>query len=193
VVEEHILVQRAREGDAEAFRELVERSMRIIYRLSFDLTGNRQDAEDLSQEVFVKAQRSLRNFRGSAKWTTWLYRITVNTSIDMKKSNKYSSVEYDDGIETAGRDARASHRPAGPDRLTDGVMIQEQIEKALGRLSPNERSVFVLRHYHDLPLRQIAETLDVAEGTVKSHLFRAVQRLQKELLMYKKDFGLEEA
>ena len=190
VVEEATLVHRARNGDPDAFRELVERSMKFVYRLAYDLTGNRQDAEDLSQEVFLKAHRSLPSFRGTSKWTTWLYRITVNAGIDARKMKKHIVTEYDDDSMAGGS---GQSRPNAPDRIADAAMIQAKIEHALSGLSPNERSVFVLRHYHDLPLRQIAEILDVAEGTVKSHLFRAVQRLQKDLAMFRKEYGLEEA
>ena len=79
-----------------------------------------------------------------------------------------------------------------PDRAAQSTLIQQHIQHALDRLTPRQRSVFVLRHYNDLSMKQIAETLEVAEGTVKTLLFRAVQQLQEELSFYKKDFGLEE-
>ena len=101
MVDEHLLIDRVRRGDMQAFSELVENSKVKVFRLAFNLTGNRHDAEDLSQDVFVKAYRSLSKFRGDAKWSTWLYRITVNTCMDHKRSNsgkgKEVRYEYDDG------------------------------------------------------------------------------------------------
>ncbi len=186
MTDEQLLISRAQDGEADAFRELVERSKMNVFHLAFDLTGNRHDAEDMSQEVFVKAFRSLSSFKGNAKWSTWIYRITVNTCLDHRRSKVRNAVEFNDDPDD---------HPAGsgvsPDQSADSRMIQQHVDNALKLLPPQERSVFVLRHYHDLPLKQIASILELAEGTVKSHLFRAIQRLQRELAFYRKDLGLE--
>jgi len=193
VVDEHLLIDRVRRGDMQAFSELVENSKVKVFRLAFNLTGNRHDAEDLSQDVFVKAYRSLSKFRGDAKWSTWLYRITVNTCMDHKRSNsgkgKEVRYEYDDG--EPAHDFEPSHDAILPDRNAESGLIQKHIEAALRNLSDQERSVFVLRHYHDCSLKQIAETMEIAEGTVKSYLYRAIQQLQQDLSFYRKDLGLE--
>jgi len=193
VTDERLLIDRAQQGEMEAFRELVERSKINVYRLAYDLTGNRHDAEDLSQDVFVKAYRSLRLFRGDAKWSTWLYRITVNAAMDRKKTKAQKYLTYHDPSAGEKDDQELMpHDPEpSPDRLTDAGLIRGNIERALEALSAKERSVFVLRHYHDLSLRQIAETMGISEGTVKSFLFRAIRRLRKSLDFYKQDFGLE--
>jgi RNA polymerase sigma-70 factor (ECF subfamily) len=193
VTDERLLIERAKQGDMEAFHELVEFSKINVYRLAYDMVRNRHDAEDVSQDVFLQAYRSLPAFRGDAKWGTWLYRITVNTCLDRNKSMTRKAVEFRDDIGSDGAHeaSRRPHDGVQPDRSADSTIIQEHIERALETLSSQERTVFVLRHYHDLPLKQIAETLSVAEGTVKSYLFRAVHRLQKELAFYKSDLGLE--
>lgn len=149
--------------------------------------------EDLSQDVFVKAYRSLRLFRGDAKWSTWLYRITVNAAMDRKKTKAQKHLVFHDPSAGEKDDQELTpHDPEpSPDRLTDAGLIRGNIERALEDLSAKERSVFVLRHYHDLSLRQIAETMRISEGTVKSFLFRAIRRLRKSLEFYKQDFGLE--
>jgi RNA polymerase sigma-70 factor, ECF subfamily len=192
VTDEQPLIDRAQQGDGDAFRQLVERSNLNVYRLAYDMTGNRHDAEDLVQEVYIRAYRSLGNFRREAKWSTWLYRITINICLDHRNSKARKPLEYSDSIEDDTQSERAHARVrTTPDRETESSMIRENIERALSTLAPQERSVFVLRHYHDLPLKEIADTLQVAEGTVKSHLFRALQKLREELAFYRNDLGLE--
>ncbi len=192
MTDEQLLIDSARQGDTRAFRELVERSKINVYRLAYDMTGDRHDAEDLSQEVFIRAYRALQNFRGEAKWSTWLYRITMNVCMDHQRASKRRMVPYNDsdgdehssgGIASAGM--------LSPERAAESGLLQGHIERALSSLTQQERTVFVLRHYHDLPLKQIAETMQIAEGTVKSYLFRAIRRLKKELAPYRGGFGLQ--
>jgi RNA polymerase sigma-70 factor (ECF subfamily) len=189
VSEEQVLVQRARNGEIGAFRELVELYKKKIYYLSLDLTGNHHDAEDLSQEVFIKAYRSLKNFRGDAKFNSWLYRITVNTCISQrrKKSVSAMTLQEDFEIDSSPWDFNDGESSNNPERNAESGLIQQHIEQALQQLTPRERSVFVLRHYNDLPLKEIAQILKITEGTVKSMLFRAIQRLRKELSFYQEE------
>jgi RNA polymerase sigma-70 factor (ECF subfamily) len=191
--DEKLLIDRARNGDSTAFRQLVERSKITTYRLAYDLTGNRHDAEDLSQEAYIRAYRGLPSFRGDAKWSSWLHRITLNTFLDRKRADRQNTVEYDDDLEPPEMTTTIQHTAAaqGPDRRAEAGIIQAHIERALGCLSPTERSVFVMRHYHDKPLKEIGEALGIAVGTVKVHLFRGVRRMQKQLEHYRADFGLE--
>ena len=187
--DEQVLVQRARNGEKGAFRELIELYRKKIYYLSLDLTGNHHDAEDLSQEVFIKAYRSLKNFRGDAKFNFWLYRITVNTCISQrrKKSLAAMTLQEDFEIESTPQFFSESESSHNPERHAEASMMQQHINSALQQLTPRERSVFVLRHYNDLPLKEIAQILKITEGTVKSMLFRAIQRLQKELAFYRNE------
>ena len=187
--DEQALVQRARNGEMGAFRELVELYKKKIYYLSLDLTGNHHDAEDLSQEVFIKAYRSLKNFRGDAKLNSWLYRITVNTCISQrrKKSVAAMTLQEDFESESTPRFFSESESSHNPERHAEASLMQQHIDSALQQLTPRERSIFVLRHYNDLPLKEIAQILKITEGTVKSMLFRAIQRLQKELAFYRKE------
>jgi RNA polymerase sigma-70 factor (ECF subfamily) len=193
VTDEQVLIKRAQGGEMDAFGQLVERSKINVYRLAYDLTGNRHDAEDLSQDVFVKAHRSLQNFRGEATWSTWIYRITVNTCLDHRRSKTRETIEYRDDLHSTEEGTRLNRASTTitPDRSADSEIVREHIERALDQLPGQERAVFVLRHYHDLPLGQIAQTLNIAEGTVKSHLFRAIRRLQRELDSFRNDMQLE--
>ncbi len=192
--DEKLLIDRAQRGEIDAFRQLVERSKITTYRLAYDLTGDRHEAEDVSQETYIRAYRGLAGFRGDARWSSWLHRITVNAFIDHRRANKRNYVEYDEALEgdelmEPGGNHSSPHPP--PDSSAEGGMIREHVERALGRLPDKERSVFVLRHYQDLPLKEIAAALDLAEGTVKVYLFRAVRRLQEELHFLRTDVGME--
>jgi RNA polymerase sigma-70 factor, ECF subfamily len=195
VADERLLIERAQHGDMQAFRKLVEQSKLKVFRLAYNLTGNRHDAEDLSQDVFVKAYRSLPKFRGDAKWSTWIYRITVNTCMDHGRSNTNRSMEVRYERENNDPSNGIDHDRGSitPDRKAESSMIQQHIETALQSLSEQEKAVFVLRHYHDFSLKQIAQTLEIAEGTVKSYLFRAIQQLQQELSFYRNELGLDES
>lgn len=188
------LIEKARQGDLAAFRALVDEHKQTVFRIAYDMTGNRHDAEDISQEVFLKAFRSLGNFRGDAKMSTWLYRITVNACYDHRSRKAWTSMKPS---ELTGENERTplfhEHSSHNPEKSAEGKVIQRHIDAALKKLTPRERSIFVMRHYSDLSLKEIAEVLKISEGTVKSMLFRALKRLQQELHFYRADLGLEES
>ena len=190
--EEHELVQRAKGGEMSAFRELVEHHKKKIYYLAYDLSGNHYDAEDLSQEVFIRAFRSLKNFRGDASWSSYLYRITVNVAISHNRKKSVArlllsnNLEEDHQTEIESGDGESIQNP---ESSAGASLMQRHLANALGKLSSRERSIFVLRHYHDLPLKEIAQSLQINLGTVKSLLFRALKKLQKELAFYKEEVG----
>lgn len=184
--DEQELLTRVREQDPAAFQVLVDRYKRQIYYLGLDLTGNHHDAEDLAQDVFLKAFQSIRNFRGDSRISSWLHRIAVNAHIDSKrKKSTNMTVSYDDPDDDPGRfPAPEDSVTNNPQRKLEASRVQEDIELALQGLTPRERMVFVLRHYQDLALKEIAEAMDVSEGTVKSFLFRAIRKLQKSMAAY---------
>ncbi len=164
------------------FRTLVERHKKRMYYLALDLTGNHHDAEDLSQEVFIKAHRSLDSFRGDASFFSWLYRIAVNTYLNKSRKKAVSEMTLWDNFEHITQGAGA---PSGPDTKAERSTMQAHIEASLEALSERERSAFVLKHYHGYKIREIADMLDVAEGTIKSHLYRATRKLRDELDFYR--------
>ena len=167
-----------------SFRTLVERHKKRVYYLALDLTGNHHDAEDLSQEVFIKAHRSLDSFRGDASFFSWLYRIAVNTYLNKKRKKAVSHMTLWDDFEHITQGAGAS---SGPDTDAERSTMQAHIEASLEVLSEKERSAFVLKHYHGYKIREIAEMLDVAQGTIKSHLYRATRKLRDELDFYRNE------
>ena len=194
---EGTLVRRLQAGDQAAFRELVERFKENVYYLALDLSGNHYDAEDISQEVFIKAHRGIANFRAGAKLSTWLYRITMNTFIDSKRKKSLKVVTLsqtsDDGEEFDPLSVVADGETGNPERQLAAAKIGEHIEGALDALSEKEKSVFVMRHYHDMQINEISESLDLAEGTVKSLLFRSVRKLRDQLSHYRDELGLEDS
>ncbi|UCC38539.1 MAG: sigma-70 family RNA polymerase sigma factor [Candidatus Aminicenantes bacterium] len=190
---DQILIDRFTSGDARAFQELVERYKKKVYYLAYDITGDHHEAEDVSQEVFVKAFRSLNTFRRDAKMSSWLYKITVNSSIDSLRKKSSKPETSMDIIEKADvqNSSLGSSTELDPVRTAESLLLQKQISYALQKVSPKERSVFVMRHYNDLKIREIAEILDISIGTVKALLFRSIKKLRKELSTYRGNPGLE--
>ncbi|MFN0157565.1 MAG: RNA polymerase sigma factor [Bacteroidota bacterium] len=192
MIDESVLIQRTRDGDLSAFRHIVEEYKMMVYRLALDMTGNADDADDISQDVFLRAYRSFASFRGEAKLNSWLYRITVNVCLDHRSNKNAKRTELRADMESEEHESLDKNEVAGPDSAAESRVIQGHISKALEVLTTRERSVFVLRHYNDMSLNEIAATLAVTVGTVKSTLFRAVEKLQKELSFYRRELGLEE-
>jgi RNA polymerase sigma-70 factor (ECF subfamily) len=180
------LVERHRKGDPSAFLELVETYSNLLYNVAFRLTGNREDALDLQQEVLLKVYRSLGRFRGQASLRTWLYRITVNAARNrarwwnrVKRGTAYS-------LDTAEEDRQppservADPRP-GPEGQAYGSEIKARVQEGLGHLPPAQRAVVVLRDIEGLEYREIASTLEISLGTVKSRLARGREALRRQL------------
>jgi RNA polymerase sigma-70 factor, ECF subfamily len=172
------------------FREIVEEHKRVLYYLCLDLTGNHHDAEDLSQDVFIKAYRALDSFRGDAAMLTWLRRIAVNTYLNRKKKKALSFMSLLDDTEGSSQDGRNIRELSGgrsPERDASGSVTRLHVERAMKGLSPRERSAFVLRHYQDLTVPDVARAMSVSDGTVKSLLFRATRKMRESLSFYQQE------
>jgi len=181
------LIRDAQRGDAMAFEELVRQYDRAVLRLAIHLTGSVEDAQDIYQEAFLRAYINLGSFRFECSFYTWMYRIVTNLCLDhLRKRNSrqrdVTTTMNADGEEedVVGRmpDHSAS---ANPERSALGREVRGLIVRALRRLSPRERVVFELKHYHGLKLRTVAGILDTTEGTIKNTLFRATHKLRTEL------------
>ena len=186
MTDEHELIAGLARGDRAAFRELVETHKKKVYFLALDMVGNPVDAEDVSQEVFLKVFRSFETFHREAKLGSWLYRITYNASIDHLRKRASTPEPMEDEALEAG--FRSHPQVSGPREATDPAIaaehaqLRERIKRALETVSPQEKAVFLLRHHEDLALGDIAEAMGLSVGSVKSYLFRAVRKLRKELL-----------
>ena len=183
-MDESAIIEGMARNDPRAFRELVERYKKKVYFLALDMAGNPVDAEDISQEVFLKVHRSFATFRRGAKLGSWLYRVTYNAAIDhLRSRGAVPEPVEDEVLESRSREgaAVAQSRSSDPVAAAEASQLQARIAKALDKVSPQEKAVFLLRHYDDLMLKDIASTLGLSIGSVKSYLFRAVHKLQKEL------------
>ena len=174
-----VLVERARVGDTDAFKELVDRHSRTLFKTAYRLTGNEADADDLVQEAFLRAYRKLDRFDGRSQFSTWLYRITVNCGMDLmrKKSRRNARAAIDEGVVL---DSMATEDPR-PDRLALSGEIGRAVESVLRTLSPMERAAFVLRHFEGRSIAEIGGLLDARSGATKHAIFRAVKKLRAAL------------
>ncbi len=175
-------VARARAGDREAFRELVERHSRHIFRLAYRMTGNEEDAEDVVQETFLRAYRNLARFEGQAEFSTWLHRIAANCAIDVLRRRAPAAAAFPiELIETGETSVGTGAAFGGPERDLFAADVRRKLAASLEALSPMERAAFVLRHFEGKPVAEIARALDVRLGAAKNCIFRAVSKLRREL------------
>jgi RNA polymerase sigma-70 factor, ECF subfamily len=175
-------VEQARAGDPEAFRVLVERHSRALFRLAFRMTGNEYDAEDVVQETFLRAYRQLAKFDERASFGTWLYRIAANYALDMIRSRNRRGEQHRSGGGQAA-DSLLS-MPTGdppPDRLAWSGEVRERVAEALDELSAAERLAFVLRHFEGMGIEEVSRALGCQPGAAKHSIFRAVQKLRRAL------------
>jgi RNA polymerase sigma-70 factor (ECF subfamily) len=175
-------VARARSGDTDAFRVLVEHHSRSLFRLAFRMTGNEQDAEDVVQESFLRAFRQLGKFDERASFGTWLYRIAANCSLDLVRSKKRRS-EQIAHIEPDMEDPIVSlpSTDPTPERVTLSSEVRERVAEAMKELSATERTAFVLRHFEGMCIEEVSRVLDCQPGAAKHSVFRAVQKLRRAL------------
>ena len=171
------VLARARQGDSEAFRVLVEKHSRTVFRLAFRMTGNEQDAEDVVQDAFLRAYRQLGRFESRANFGTWLYRIVANCSVDLMRAkqarhDQARGESLDDAVEY--RDTET----AGPERLARSAEIDRRVKTALADLSPLEQAAFTLRHYEGRSIDEISRTLGLGTSAAKHSVFRAVKKLR---------------
>ena len=177
------MISRARGGDRDAFGELVEQYRDNVYRLAYRMCGNAYDADEAAQEAFVAAWRALPNFRGDAKFSTWLYRLTTNAAIDVMRREKRHQTVGDGEMMDLADDADS------PQETVERTEQQEAVQKALATLSEEYREVLLLRYMEELDYAEIADVLQLPSGTVKSRINRAKAALKTALLKSGNIFG----
>lgn len=185
--QEELLIRKAQRGNLQAFENLVYRYDAKIMRLIFNMVNNVEDTRDLYQEVFIRVFKSIKNFRFQSEFYTWLFRITVNVCINYRKrkiSHQHESL--DDYLDENDRNWRivVAVENRNPEQTLINKELNDQIQQSIDNLSPRQRSVFILKHYHGYKLSEIANIMNCSEGTVKNYMFRAVQKMKKSLEAY---------
>lgn len=173
------LVDAAIGGDRAAFEELVRATYADAYTLAYRLTGNEEDARDVVQDAYLRAFKGLKNFRGDASFSTWMYRITANcASSYLAKRTKNRHEDIDSETSTAIADNRPD---VDPELRADAAAERQRLNDALQSLPPDMRAVVVLRDVYDLPHEAIAAELGISEGAAKVRLHRARRKLRERL------------
>jgi len=175
------LVAQARAGDQDAFRGLVERHSRAVFRLAYRMTGNESDAEDVVQEAFLRAYRRLEQFEMKSRFGSWLHRIAANCAYDLLRSRARRDEEPLSPEPEEGKDRMPAAEAPAPDQLVWGSEVRRRVKAAMGRLSHLEKSAFVLRHYEGLTMEEIGGVLGVEPNAAKHTVFRAVRKLRDAL------------
>ncbi len=185
---ERLLIKRLQERDEKAFRQMVEEHQGKVYSLLARMIGNPNEAEDLLQEVFIQVFKSIDQFRGDAKLSTWLYRIAANTCKNrlkyLSRRNYQKTDALDpagDGDPEAGGGVAVAARIPGPDRLLEGQQLDKIVQDAIAELEDDHKLLIILRDMQDLSYEEICEVTGLNEGTVKSRLHRARMALKEKL------------
>jgi RNA polymerase sigma-70 factor (ECF subfamily) len=175
LIDDRALVLAAVEGNRDAFDELVKRHQRQVYQLCYRFTGNHEDASDLAQDVFVRAYKGLRNFKGQSAFSTWLYRIGVNVCLNRAATRTAARTVALERVDYA--DLRGER--------ADAALVREEraaeVRAAIARLPQKQRAALILRVYHELPHEEIANILGSSAGAVKANFFHALANLKKLL------------
>lgn len=177
MTDDEVLIERIKEGDLSAFDELMNKYSRSVYLLAYGMTHSHEDAEDISQEVFVRVFRSLPSWKPKARFYTWLRAVSMNLCIDHHRARMRRQTQSLDG-----KEGLAANLPAdssgNPLRVTEGGELIQKILLAAEKLSPQQHKAFMLFHYGGLSLKETAEIMGCAIGTIKAHLSRATAKMR---------------
>jgi len=175
------IIKRAARGDARAHEIIYRAFATPVYSICLRFTKVPANAEDLVQETFLRVFRKLGGFEERARFTTWLYRVAANAALDVvrrrqRHATREAVLEGDDGQLLPFPTSEP-----GPEREAQGGQISDRVAEALGRLTPGERAAFTLRHLQGLSIKEIGAALDMQSNAVKNAIFRAVQKMRREL------------
>lgn len=177
-----LLVEKTKQGDLNAFEQLVERYQTRTYNVALRMLANPDDARDAVQEIFIRVLRALKNFRGDAKFSTWLYRVTVNYCLDVSKARQKDQKRNLPLDEHDYLKNRLVDSKMGPEDLTAEKDTRKVVRRAINRLPEHYKTSLILHYYEELSYREVAEILQVSTNTVATHIARGKKMLQKELL-----------
>ena len=182
--QELTIIRRVQHGDVNAFELLVAAYEKNVFNVALQMVGNREDAQDMAQEAFLKAYNSLSSFRGDSKFSSWLYRIVSNVCLDFKRRQgrrpSSSLTMEDDEGETLELDI--ADESQSPEALLERKLTREAVRRGLASLPDEQRQILLLREIQGLSYEEIGEVMDLEPGTVKSRIFRARKKLCAFLL-----------
>ena len=180
------LIERFQHGDTAAFDMLFTRYQKRTYRLVQRFVSNPEDASDLTQDAFIRAYQGLGDFKSQCQFYSWLYRITVNLCIDFLRTKASSEVLLYDSDESDDLPMAniPDPRSESPAKAVENKELRAHIRKAVRRLPPKQRQIFILRHWDGLSLKDIAAAVGRSDGTVKAHLLHAHRNLRRHLRSY---------
>lgn len=191
VYEDKELVRRAQNDDPWAIEQLVLRYQKKVYQIAYQmLAGDEQEAQDRTQDAFLKAFRKIKQFKGNASFYTWLYRIVINTCLDARRRRRrWNEIFFPWRLERQKEESSTPSLEEYPDTNKNSNplsavrkrQLENDVKKAMNTLSERQRSIFQLKIFHEMSIPEIAQMMNLAEGTVKTHLFRATQVIQKKL------------
>ena len=179
------LLERLRDRDERAFRELVEAHRDRVFNITYRMLGNRAEAEDVAQEVFIAVFKTIDSFREESKFSTWLYRVAVNHCKNrikyLARRHERDRDELDEASPSANNAALGPTKGARPDRALEGAQMEVLLQEAIASLDEEHRAVVILRDVEELSIEEICEITGLPDGTVKSRLHRARAALRKKL------------
>ena len=181
-MKEELLLEKARHGDQEAFGELVRLYEKKVYALTLRMCKNPDDAAEAAQEAFLAAWQGLKFFRGEASFSTWLYRLASNACVDLLRKEQRHRAVSGPSLNDEDTYMDIADDATTPQELAERSELREQIEEGLQSLTPEHREVLILRELHQLSYDEIAQTLDLDTGTVKSRISRGRKALRNFLL-----------
>lgn len=183
-MDEPRLIKRAQNGDSKAFELLIEAHFKKIYNIAYRIAGNPDDASDMTQEVMIKLFRNINSFGGNSKFSTWVYRVATNTCLDeLKKLRRHSTYSINSEINTGDGEFlyEVEDTSPTPDLEVERSELADMVAKAITALNPEHRAIITLRDIQEFSYEEIANILNISEGTVKSRISRARMQLKKIL------------
>ena len=187
---ENDLIKELREGNRAAFEELFDRFSTLVYNVAYRMLQNKQDAEDITQEVFFQAYKSLKHFRAESQLSTWLYRIAVNRSLNHQRKRKlqrWLSLDFEAREDSAVNSGYPGTTEDGLDDAMGKKDTERIVQEAINSLPDQQRSAILLHRYEELSYEEIAKIMGVTVASVESRLHRAKQTLAKKLLPLMKE------
>ncbi|MEN8116619.1 MAG: RNA polymerase sigma factor [Bacteroidota bacterium] len=185
------IIEKLKQGDEQAFRQLVENHQKMVVNTCFGMVQNREDAEDIAQDVFIEVFRSIYKFRADSKLSTWLYRIAINRSLNHIRDNKKSKWfrSFEDEVQGKNNELQwlESSKADNPGFELENKQRAVLLHEAINSLPENQKAAFTLSKYEELSYQEISEVMELSVSSVESLLFRAKKNLQKKLYKcYKK-------